>query len=100
MYQIQRTPEFDEWMSSLDPAVIRRVASVLSRMSAGNWGDYKPLAGVPGIFERRLTGSGPGIRLYFFRSGSNTVMMLIGGEKADQQRGDIARARRLRDDLV
>ena len=100
MYEIVRTPEFIEWLHSLDPAVFRRVGSALSRMAGGNWGDYKPLAGVPGIFERRLTGRGPGIRLYFCRRGSNTVVMLIGGEKADQQRRDIARARRLRDDFV
>ena len=98
MYEIRRTTEFNEWLSSLDPAAIRRVASVLSRMVDGNWGDYKPLAGVSGVFERRLTGKGVGIRLYFCRRGSNVVVMLIGGDKAGQQRGDVLRARRLRDD--
>ena len=100
MYEIRRTPEFNEWLNGLDPAMIRHVAAALSRMAQGNWGDYKPLAGVPGIFERRLTRRGPGIRLYFCRIGRNTVMMLVGGDKADQQRRDIARARRLRDDYV
>ena len=97
MYEIRRTPEFDEWAASLDTAVLRRVDSAIRQMSQGNWGDYKPLPNAPGIFERRLTGRGPGIRLYFCRQGMNTVLLLTGGDKASQQRRDIGLARRLRE---
>ena len=97
MYEIQRTPEFDEWMASLDTVVFRRVDSAIYQMSEGNWGDYKPLPNAPGIFERRLRGKGPGIRLYFCRQGANVVWLLTGGDKASQQRRDIDLARRLRE---
>ena len=96
MYEILQTHEFDEWMDALDPATTDRIASVLDRMAQGNWGDYKPVTGAPGIFERRLMGRGPGIRLYFCRQGSNIIILLIGGDKATQQRTDIRQALRLR----
>ena len=97
MYNVLLTPEFIKWMDALDSVTADRISSVLDRMAEGNWGDYKTLSGVHGIFERRLMGKGPGIRLYFCRQGSNTVVMLTAGDKATQQRGDIARARRLRE---
>jgi putative addiction module killer protein len=97
MYEVLRTPEFDQWLDDLDLVTANRVVLVLLRMAAGNWGDYKPLPGVPGIFERRLMGRGPGIRLYFCRQSSNTIMMPTAGDKSTQQRRDIARAQRLRE---
>ena len=100
MYEIQRTLEFDEWVRTLDTATARRVNSALYRMSEGNWGDYKPLPNSPGIFERRLKGKGPGIRLYFCRQGANVVWLLTGGDKASQQRRDIAQSQRLRDQYL
>ena len=97
MYDVLLTPEFIKWMDALDSVTADRISSVLDRMAEGNWGDYKALSGVSGIFERRLMGKGPGIRLYFCRQGSNAVMILTAGDKATQQRGDIARAQRLRE---
>ena len=41
-------------------------------------------------------GRGPGIRLYFCRQGRSIVLLLIGGDKATQQRTDIRQALRLR----
>ena len=84
-------------MDTLDPVSVNRVSLALERMEEGNWGDYKPLPRVTGIFERRLMGRGAGIRLYFCRQSSNVVLALIGGDKASQQRGDITRAQRLRE---
>jgi putative addiction module killer protein len=100
VYEVLRTPEFEEWMDTLDPASVNRVSLVLARMEEGNWGDYKPLPGVSGIFERRLMGRGAGIRLYFCRQSSNVVLALIGGDKASQQRGDIAKAGRLSEHYI
>ena len=97
MYQLLLTPDFREWLDSLDAVVASRVLVVLDRMAEGNWGDYKPLPGTPVVFERRLMGRGPGIRLYFYRQGNDTLVMLTGGDKATQQRRDIRRARRLRE---
>ena len=97
MYEILRTPEFDEWLNALAPAATVRVSRALSRMVEGNWGDYKPLAGTQGIFERRLMGRGPGIRLYFCRQGNRIIIILAGGDKATQERRDINRARLIRE---
>ncbi len=97
MYEILQTPEFSEWLDGLDPTATNRILGVLDRMAQGNWGDYKPVAGTPGVFERRLMGRGPGIRLYFCRQGGDLVLFLTGGDKASQQRSDIAQARRLRE---
>ena len=96
MYDVVLTPDFREWLDTLDATTADRVLSILDRMAEGNWGDYKPLSGVPGIFERRLMGRGPGIRLYFCRQSGDTLLMLTAGDKATQQRRDITRARRLR----
>ena len=96
MYEIQQMPEFSEWLDGLDYRTGDYIVSVLERMARGNWGDYKPLAGAPGVFERRLMSGGPGIRLYFCRQGASLVMFLTGGVKASQ-RSDTARARRLRE---
>lgn len=95
MYEVRHTPEFDEWLDGLDAATVDRIYGILDRMAEGNWGDYKPLRGARGVFERRLMGRGPGIRLYFCRQGENTLVILAGGDKASQQRNDVARARRI-----
>lgn len=97
MYEIQQTPEFSRWLGRLDSTISDQILQVLDRMARGNWGDYKPVAGAPGVFERRLMGTGPGIRLYFCRQGRKQVLFLIGGDKASQQRSDIGQARRLRE---
>ncbi len=97
MYEILQTPEFSAWLDSLDARTANRIASVLDRMAQGNWGDYKPVVGAPGIFERRLMGRGAGIRLYFCRQGRNLTILLNGGGKSTQQRIDIRQARRLRE---
>ena len=97
MYNVILTPEFREWLDTLDANIADRVLSVLDRMAEGNWGDYKPLPGANGIFERRLLGRGPGIRLYFCRQTADSVLMLTAGDKATQQRRDINQARRLRE---
>ena len=99
MYEILQTPEFSEWLDGLDSRTRGQILIVPNRMARGSWGDYKPIAGAPGVFERRLTGRGPGIRLYFCRQGANLVMFLTG-EVKDSQRSDIARARRLRERYV
>lgn len=62
MYEILQTPEFSEWLDGLDSTTTDRITRVIDRMAQGNWEDYKPVAGAPGVFERRLMGRGPGIR--------------------------------------
>jgi putative addiction module killer protein len=62
----------------------RRLRSV----SAGNLGDWGPVAGP--ISEFRVD-VGPGYRLYFARRGRVVILLLCGGDKGSQRR-DIRRA--------
>ena len=57
----------------------------------GNLGDCKPVG--DGVYELKMD-CGPGYRLFFARRGSELILLLIGGDKASQQR-DIKRAKEL-----
>ena len=87
------TPEgkdpFKDWIASLADRMARaRLLARVQRMAAGNFGDCKPLDG--GVWELRID-HGPGYRVYYARSGSRLVLLLIGGDKRKQQT-DIATA--------
>ena len=80
---------FKDWIASLADRMARaRLLARVQRMAAGNFGDCKPLDG--GVWELRID-HGPGYRVYYARSGSRLVLLLIGGDKRKQQT-DIATA--------
>ena len=54
MYEILQTPEFREWLDGLDPRTRGQILIVPNRMARGSWGDCKPIAGAPGVFEVAL----------------------------------------------
>ena len=60
----------------------------MGRVAAGNFGDCKPLR--DGVQELRID-YGAGYRVYLSRQGPILVLLLCGGDKADQSR-DIERA--------
>jgi putative addiction module killer protein len=60
-------------------------------LALGNAGDVKPVG--EGVSELRVD-YGPGYRVYFVGRGESLVVVLCGGDKADQNR-DIARAKAL-----
>ncbi|WP_200843940.1 type II toxin-antitoxin system RelE/ParE family toxin [Pantoea sp. 18069] len=62
MYQLQRTNEFDAWISNLrDKVGQKQVLVRLARLSLGHWGDCKLVGGE--VTELRIH-SGPGYRVY------------------------------------
>ena len=96
MIQVLRTADFDAWLSGLrDKVGQKQILARLTRLSLGNWGDYKPVGGE--VTELRID-SGPGYRVYCWRSGDIVVIALGGGDKSTQQR-DIAKAQAMVQEL-
>jgi putative addiction module killer protein len=78
-----------EWLSSLkDMRARAKIAVRIDRLSAGNFGDCKPLR--EGLSELRID-EGPGYRLYYAMVGRAYVLLLCGGDKRKQS-ADIKRA--------
>jgi len=80
---------FGEWLAGLkDTRTKAKIVARIDRLSAGNFGDCKPLRG--GLFELRIDW-GPGYRVYYALVGRSCVLLLGGGDKRKQS-ADIARA--------
>ena len=80
------------WLSDLDAETKATISTRLKRVSLGNFGDCKFLKNASGISELRID-YGPGYRIYFGKQGNTVVVLLIGGDKASQDR-DIAKAQK------
>ena len=92
MFTVQLTPTFQSWLDGLrDVRAKVSIARRIDRISAGNFGDVKPVG--EGVSELRVD-VGPGYRVYFVQRGSHWVVLLAGGDKSSQSR-DIARAQQL-----
>ena len=77
------------WLEALkDLRAKVHIQARMVRVAAGNFGDCKPLR--DGVQELRID-YGPGYRVYLSRQGPILVLLLCGGDKADQSR-DIERA--------
>jgi putative addiction module killer protein len=63
----------------------------LTRVRAGNFGDFKSVGG--GVFELRIS-FGPGLRVYYGLHGREMVVLLASGDKNTQSR-NIRRAQEL-----
>jgi putative addiction module killer protein len=95
-FQLTETEEFHRWLGSLaDRRAMARIADRLRRASNGNFGDVKPAGS--GVSEMRID-YGPGYRVYFFRRAKELVILLCGGDKKTQD-ADIAKAKRLKDEI-
>ncbi len=71
----------EEWLDSLrDPEAEARIAARLARLTAGNFGDFKPVGG--GVRELRIDW-GPD-RVYYAMAGRQVVLLLCGGDKRTQ----------------
>lgn len=54
-------------------------------MILGNYGDCKILKGTSGIYELRID-CGPGYRIYFGKDSNTIVVLLVGGDKKNQDK--------------
>ena len=92
IYQDQnRNEPFLEWLSGIrDKVTAARIRSRLRRIEeSGNLGDHRSVG--DGVFEFRLQ-FGPGYRIYFGIIGTDTILLLRGGDKGSQ-RQDLAKAK-------
>jgi len=96
MYEVLKTEEFDEWLSSLaDQRAQAKIVSRIERLGLGNPGDVKPVG--EGLSEMRIS-HGPGYRVYFKQTDKAVVLLLCGGDKSTQAR-DIKRAKEIAAEL-
>lgn len=80
---------YRDWLNSLrDKVAVARIRSRIDRVEQGNFGDLKPVGS--GVSELRFT-FGSGFRIYFGLDGEALVILLMGGDKATQEK-DIALA--------
>lgn len=92
MVEIRKTALYAQWFASLrDRQARARVDVRVFRLAHGNPGQHRALT--DGVVEMKID-HGPGYRVYFTRRGAELVLLLIGGDKATQQR-DIETAIRL-----
>lgn len=95
MFEIVKTETFERWLIALRDRTARaRIQARIDRLSSGNPGDVRPVR--DGISELRID-HGPGYRVYFMRSGPLVIVLLVGGDKRNQDR-DIEHAVELAND--
>jgi putative addiction module killer protein len=96
MFEVQKTDEFDEWLSGLaDHKAQAKIVSRIERLGLGNPGDVKPVG--EGVSEMRVP-HGPGYRVYFKQTGKIVILLLCGGDKSNQDK-DIRRAKQMAAEL-
>jgi len=96
MVEIRKTDVFARWLDNLkDIRAKARILIRIDRMQTGNFGDVSPVG--EGVSELRIF-YGPGYRIYFAQRGSEVVILLNGGDKGSQNK-DIARAKKLAQEL-
>lgn len=96
MATVQKTKEFDSWLSTLRDAKARaKILVRVQRLEAGNPGDVNDVG--EGISEMRID-YGPGYRVYYKRVGREIFLMLCGGDKNSQDK-DIKLAKKIASEL-
>ncbi|OAJ62395.1 addiction module killer protein [Paraburkholderia ginsengiterrae] len=81
-YTVNRTEEFDTWLSRLTDLRARaKILVRIRRAERGQFGDVKLLE--DGVSEMRIDW-GPGYRVYFAREGRVMYLLLCGGDKSTQ----------------
>ena len=99
---VLQTRAFSRWLARFaDGQIQMRLIARIRQAETGNLGDWKQIDAT--ISELRLH-FGSGYRIYFTRRERNVVLLLVGGDKASQQRdiqkGDIQKARRIAATLI
>src|SRR5260370_38293601 len=85
MLEVEKTDEFDEWLSSLaDQKAQAKIVSRVERLGLGNPGDVKSVGA--GVSEMRGP-YGPGYRVYYKQTGKTAVLLLCGGDKVHTGEG-------------
>jgi len=89
---IRQTDTYRKWFARLkDGRAKARIDIRIRRLALGNAGDAKPVGA--GVSELQIT-YGPGYRVYYIDIGSETIILLAGGNKSSQS-ADISKAKEL-----
>jgi len=81
---------FKEWLEGLkDVSARAKIRVRLDRVRLGNLGDNRSVGS--GVHELRID-YGPGYRVYYAREDGHIILLLLGGDKASQDK-DIAAAK-------
>ena len=84
MIEVVEDPKFTAWLSRLkDRQAKARIAGRIQRLAHGLAGDVQTVG--EGVSELRIH-YGPGYRVYFLPRGATLVILLVGGDKASQDR--------------
>jgi putative addiction module killer protein len=93
MYRIEKTDQFDKWLRKLKD--FRAKAKILFRIQKmendEHFGDCEPVGN--GIRELKIDYA-KGYRVYFKEADGKIIILLIGGDKSNQQR-DIEKAKEI-----
>jgi len=91
-----QSSNFSSWLAALsDQKAKARVLARIQSAAFGNFGDCEPVG--EGVSEMRIH-VGAGYRVYFVRTGSTVYVLLAGGDKSSQKK-DIARAKKMAQEL-
>ncbi len=92
MNTIRGTEAYRNWYACLnDQKAKDRIAIRIKRARNGNFGDHRALG--EGVSEMRID-YGPGYRIYFAQEGNTVYLLLLGGDKRNQN-SDIKKAKAL-----
>jgi len=81
---------FESWLEDVREIHTRaKIMTRIDRLRLGNFGDCKTIG--EGVSELRIH-YGPGIRVYYAKTGNTVVLLLCGGDKGSQSR-DINKAK-------
>ncbi|MEO6279361.1 type II toxin-antitoxin system RelE/ParE family toxin [Roseateles sp.] len=87
--RVEKTDAYRDWLDGLKDRTARaRILVRVDRLIDGNAGQHRDLT--DGVSELKID-SGPGYRVYYTQRGERLLLLLIGGDKATQQK-DIALA--------
>jgi putative addiction module killer protein len=94
MYEINKTIEFEIWLSAIrDPRTRGRLLARLRKVELGSLGDVAPISASNGIWEMREH-FGAGWRMYYIMR-RKVVMIVLGGGIKSTQVADIKKAKKV-----
>ena len=95
-YELKSTELFEKWLSKLkDRSGKIKILARLDRVQNGNFGDCKQIG--KELYELRFF-FGPGYRVYYTIKSNSVIILLAGGDKANQTK-NIAKAKVILDEL-
>ena len=82
--RIEKTEEYSAWLDELkDRAGRARILVRVDRLIGGNPGQHRHLT--DGVAELKID-FGPGYRVYYTLRGTRLLLLLLGGNKSNQQK--------------